>query len=83
MVNCGLLSAIKQPKMVQLISSQIQNYNSYVENLFQYLEFLLQHFEGVQFGKNGTKRPFLENCGLVSAIKQPKMFQLIGSKIKN
>ena len=33
MVNCGLLSAIKQPKMVQLIISKIQIKDLYMENL--------------------------------------------------
>ena len=69
--------------MVQLIDSNIQNYNSYVENLFQDLELWFQHFKGVHVGKNGTERPFLENCGSLSAIKQPKMVQLIRSKIQN
>ena len=30
---------------------------------------------------NGTKRPFLENCGLLSAIRQQKMVKLIISTI--
>ena len=63
--------------------SKIQNYNLYVGNIFQYLEFCLHHFKGVHFGKNGTERTFLENCGLLSAIKQPKMVQIISSKIEN
>ena len=77
LVSFGSLSAIKQPKMVQLIRSKNQNENLYLGNIFQYLEFWLHHFKGVNFGKNGTERPFLENCGLLSAIKQPKMVQII------
>ena len=79
--NCGLLCAIKQPKMVQLIRSKIQKYNLYLENVSKDLKFWFQHFKGVHFGKIGTKGPFLENCGLLSAIRQPKMVQLIRSKI--
>ena len=37
---------------------------------------------GVHFGKNGTKRAFWETFGLLSAIKQPEMFQLVRSTIQ-
>ena len=80
LVNCGLLSAIKQPGMVQLIRSNIQNQSFYVENFSQDPDFLFQHFKGVHFVKNDTKRPFMVNCGLLNAIKQPKILQLIRSK---
>ena len=81
--TCGWLSAIRQQKMVQFIISKIQNYNFYLGNSFKHPEFWFQHFKGVHFGKNDTKRPFLENCGLLSAIKQPKMVQLIIFQIQN
>ena len=81
--NCGLLSAIRPPKIDELIGSKIYNYNWHVENIFKDLEFWFQHLKGVHFGKNDTKRPFLENCGSLSAIKQPKVVKLMRSKIQN
>ena len=59
LVYCGLLSAIKQPRMVQLIRSNIQNYSFYVENFSQDLDFLFQHLKVVHFGKNDTRISFL------------------------
>ena len=59
LVYCGLLSVIKQPGMVQLIRSNIQNQSFYVENFSQDLDFWFQHFKGVHFGKNDTRISFL------------------------
>ena len=59
LVYCGLLSAIKQPRMVQLIRSNIQNYRFYVETFSQDLDFWFQHLKGVHFGKNDTRISFL------------------------
>jgi len=59
LVYCGLLSAIKQPRMVQLIRSNIQNYRFYVETFSQALDFWFQHLKGVHFGKNDTRISFL------------------------
>ena len=64
------------------MSSKIQNYNLYVGNIFQDLEFLFQHFNCVCCENNGTNWTFLENCGWLSAIRQPKIVQLISSTIQ-
>ena len=37
---------------------------------------------GVHCGKDGTKKAFWETFGLLSAIKQPKMVQLVRSTIQ-
>ena len=83
LVNCGSLSAMKQPKMVQLIRSKIQNEYLKMEKHFKHPFLWLKECNSVNFGKNNTKRPFLVNFGSLSAIKQPKMVQLIRSKIQN
>ena len=82
LLNCGLLSAIKQPKMVQLIRSKILNLNFFLGNIFQDLAFWFQHLNCVHCEKNGTNRLFMENCGLLSAIRQPQMVQSIRSTIQ-
>ena len=80
--TCGLLSEIKQPKSIQLMRSKIQKYNWYVGNIFQDLAFWFQHLNCVHYDKNSTNSPFMENCGLLTAIRQPQMVQSIRSTIQ-
>jgi len=68
--------------MVQLIISKIKNLYFQMKNSFKHHIFLLKQCDKVNYGKNNTKRPFLEDCGSPSAIKRPEMVQLISSKIQ-
>ena len=68
--------------MVQLIMSKIKNLYFQMKNYFKHHMFLSKQCDKINYGKNNTKRPFLEDCGSPSAIKQPEMVQLIRSKFQ-
>ena len=82
LVYCGLLSAIKQPRMVQLIRSNIQNYSFYVENFSQDLDFWFQHVKGVHFGKNGTRVSFLVFINECITMKKVREIHLMSGELK-